>query len=328
MAGSNRRGELAPVTSVDVVDPMTVRLNLDRAVRAAARAADRPRRHDGLAEGGAGRRRQVRRQAGLLGPVQVRRARGAGPHRAGALRRTTGTRTRSTSTRVIYTPIPDATVRLANLQVRASSISSSASRPPTWRRSRRRQKLQDLRRSPRSATRASPSTSARATRRKQKPLGQRPARARGVRAVDRPRRAGAGGDGQRSRSPATSGSRRPTPSTRRTCRCPSATSRARRQLLKEAGVPNPELHAADAHHLRRAAHRAGGAGDGARGRLRREDPGRRIRDLAQHGRQGRLRGLRARPGAAAPTRTATSTASTSASSRSTTPATACPRSTS
>jgi peptide/nickel transport system substrate-binding protein len=28
MAGSNRRGELAPVTSIDVVDPMTVRLNL------------------------------------------------------------------------------------------------------------------------------------------------------------------------------------------------------------------------------------------------------------------------------------------------------------
>ena len=29
MPGSNRRGELAPVTSVDVVDPMTVRLNLN-----------------------------------------------------------------------------------------------------------------------------------------------------------------------------------------------------------------------------------------------------------------------------------------------------------
>src|SRR6185312_4612295 len=28
MAGSNRRGELAPVASVDVVDPLTVRLNL------------------------------------------------------------------------------------------------------------------------------------------------------------------------------------------------------------------------------------------------------------------------------------------------------------
>jgi len=29
MPGSNRRGELAPVTSVDIVDPMTVRLNLN-----------------------------------------------------------------------------------------------------------------------------------------------------------------------------------------------------------------------------------------------------------------------------------------------------------
>src|SRR6202008_4617050 len=28
MAGSNRRGELAPVASVDVVDPLTVRINL------------------------------------------------------------------------------------------------------------------------------------------------------------------------------------------------------------------------------------------------------------------------------------------------------------
>ncbi|MEP6791655.1 MAG: ABC transporter substrate-binding protein, partial [Ramlibacter sp.] len=28
MPGSNRRGELAPVTSVDVVDPLTVRMNL------------------------------------------------------------------------------------------------------------------------------------------------------------------------------------------------------------------------------------------------------------------------------------------------------------
>src|SRR5499425_2165947 len=29
MPGSNRRGELAPVTSVDIVDPQTVRLNLN-----------------------------------------------------------------------------------------------------------------------------------------------------------------------------------------------------------------------------------------------------------------------------------------------------------
>ena len=38
LPGSNRRGELAPVASVDVVDPMTVKLNLIGAVLAAAGA--------------------------------------------------------------------------------------------------------------------------------------------------------------------------------------------------------------------------------------------------------------------------------------------------
>ena len=87
MAGSNRRGELAPVSTVDVVDPMTVRLNLsapfspllaalsDRAgMMVSPKAAHRGRR-------------QVRPEAGVLGPVQVRRAGGAGPHHAGAFRR-------------------------------------------------------------------------------------------------------------------------------------------------------------------------------------------------------------------------------------------------
>ena len=59
----------------------------ERAVLAAAGRAGRSRRDDGVAEGRAGRRRQLRRQAGLLGAVQVRGARGAGPHRARALRR-------------------------------------------------------------------------------------------------------------------------------------------------------------------------------------------------------------------------------------------------
>jgi peptide/nickel transport system substrate-binding protein len=39
MAGSNRRGELALVTTVDVVDPLTVKLNLSGAVPAAAGGA-------------------------------------------------------------------------------------------------------------------------------------------------------------------------------------------------------------------------------------------------------------------------------------------------
>ena len=85
MTGSNRRGELAPVASVDVVDPIDGAPQPVRAVRAAARAARRPRRDDGLAEGRAGGRRQVRRQAGVLGTVPLRRARRAGPHRRRAL---------------------------------------------------------------------------------------------------------------------------------------------------------------------------------------------------------------------------------------------------
>ena len=116
MAGTNRRGELAPVTSVDVVDPMTVRLNLSAPFAPLLAAARRPRRDDGVAEGGAGRGRQVRRQAGVLGTVQVRRARRAGPHRARALSRTTGTRAQIHFDKIVYLPIVDSTVRLANLK--------------------------------------------------------------------------------------------------------------------------------------------------------------------------------------------------------------------
>ena len=54
MAGSNRRGELAPLAAVDVIDAATA-TQPDGAFRAAARRAGRSRRHDGLAEGGAGR---------------------------------------------------------------------------------------------------------------------------------------------------------------------------------------------------------------------------------------------------------------------------------
>ena len=116
MAGSNRRGELAPRRErrrrrSDDGAPQPV-----GAVLAAARAARRPRRHDGVAEGGAGRGRQVRREAGVRGAVQVRRARRAGPHRARALRRTTGTRATIHFDRIVYLPIVDSTVRLANLR--------------------------------------------------------------------------------------------------------------------------------------------------------------------------------------------------------------------
>ena len=142
--------------------PSTVRLNLVRAVRAAARGADRPRRHDGVAEGGAGRGRQVRRQAGVLGPVQVRRAHRAGPHRARALPELLEQGRRSTSTSIIYQPIPDATVRLANLRSGQLDFIERVA-PSDVAAAEERQPLQASPRSPRSATRASRSTSARAT---------------------------------------------------------------------------------------------------------------------------------------------------------------------
>jgi peptide/nickel transport system substrate-binding protein len=115
MAGSNRRGELAPVASVDVVDPLTVRLNLSAPFAPLlAQLADR---------------------AGMIVAPKVAQAEGdkfgskpscAGPFRfvervaqdrivlerfpdywnKGAIH----------FDKIVYTPIPDSTVRLANLR--------------------------------------------------------------------------------------------------------------------------------------------------------------------------------------------------------------------
>ena len=72
------------------------------AVLAADRPAHRPRRHDGFAEGGEGRRRQVRPEAGVRRSLQIRRARAAGPHRVREVRRLLeqGQRSRSTASSI------------------------------------------------------------------------------------------------------------------------------------------------------------------------------------------------------------------------------------
>ena len=87
MQGSFRRPELAAVDKVEVADPLTVRLLLkapfspliaqltDRAGMIVSPKADQ------------GDGRQVRSEAGLRRRLQVRRARAAGPHRAGEIRR-------------------------------------------------------------------------------------------------------------------------------------------------------------------------------------------------------------------------------------------------
>ena len=84
---SVRKSELSSVESVEVVDPAHDQAQPQGAVLAAAVPAHRSRRHDGLAQGGRSRRRQVRPQAGLRRPVQVRRAGPAGPHRRREVRR-------------------------------------------------------------------------------------------------------------------------------------------------------------------------------------------------------------------------------------------------
>ena len=116
MAGSNRRGELAPVASVDVVDAGTVRLNLSAPFSPLlAQLADR---------------------AGMMVSPKAAQAEGdkfgAHPVCSGPFRfvervaqdrivlerysRSYWNKDEIHFDKVIYTPIPDATVRLANLR--------------------------------------------------------------------------------------------------------------------------------------------------------------------------------------------------------------------
>jgi peptide/nickel transport system substrate-binding protein len=115
MAGSNRRGELAPVASVDVVDPLTVRLNLSAPFSPLlAQLADR---------------------AGMIVSPKAAQAAGdkfgtrpvcTGPYKFVervaqdriVLERFPGywNKGQVNFEKIVYTPIPDATVRLANLK--------------------------------------------------------------------------------------------------------------------------------------------------------------------------------------------------------------------
>ena len=122
MPGSNRRGELRAGGERRRRRPDDGAAQPVGAVLAAARGAGRPRRHDGVAQGRAG------------GGRQLRRASRSAPGRSSsssAWRRTgscssatpaTGTRPTIHFDKVIYTPIADATVRLANLRVRPARL--------------------------------------------------------------------------------------------------------------------------------------------------------------------------------------------------------------
>jgi len=115
LAGSNRRGELAPVTGVDIVDPMTVRLNLgapfapllaalsDRAgMMVSPKAAQAAGDKFGAKPVCSGPFKFVERVA----QDRITLERYDGYWQKGAVN----------FQKVTYTPIPDATVRLANLK--------------------------------------------------------------------------------------------------------------------------------------------------------------------------------------------------------------------
>jgi len=115
MKGSNRRGELAPVSSVEVVDPLTVRLNLsqpfvpllavltDRAgMIVSPKAAEAAGEKFGAAPVCSGPFKFVERVA----QDRIVLERYAGYWNKGAIH----------FQRVVYTPVVDATVRLANLR--------------------------------------------------------------------------------------------------------------------------------------------------------------------------------------------------------------------
>ena len=115
MAGSNRRGELAPVTSVDVVDPATVRLNLSAPfspllAQLTDRAGMMVSPKAAQAEGDKFGAKPV-----CSGPFRfVERV----PQDRIVLERYANywNKAQIHFDKVIYTPIPDATVRLANLR--------------------------------------------------------------------------------------------------------------------------------------------------------------------------------------------------------------------
>ena len=98
LPASFRKPELASVDHVEVVDPLTIKLVLEGAVLAPDRAAHRPRRHDGVAQGG---QRKPATSSGCVRSAPVPTSSSSACSRIAWCSRnspTTGTRTTSSST--------------------------------------------------------------------------------------------------------------------------------------------------------------------------------------------------------------------------------------
>ena len=260
------------------------------ALLAADRPAHRSRRHDGLAEGREGGRRQVRPASGLRRPLQIRRTRAAGPHRVREIRRLLEQGQR------LHRPHRVPADRRCHGAARQPEIRRPRSdRARCWRPTSRTcapTRSSSCRPRSSSAIRASPSTSA--TTRPRAPLSQS-AKVRQALdlSIDREAINQVVFNGE-----FTPGNQWVSPEHPYYQKAFPVRPRDRRQ--GQGAAEGSRRHAAGQRRLhgaegrRERSGRAGDPVDGGGSRLRHEDPGHRIRDLAEAGRGRRIPGLPAR----------------------------------
>ncbi len=290
MAGSNRKGELAPVTSVDVVDPYTVRLNLSKpfapllaqlADRAGMMVSPKAAKAEGEKFGAhpvcSGPFKFVERVA----QDRIVLERFANYWDKGAIH----------FDKVVYLPIVDSTVRLANLKSgQLDLIERVAPSDMAAIKSDSKLKAASIVEIGYQGITINVGKSDQAQK---NPLGKDPrVREAFELALDRDAIVQVAMEGE-----AVAGNQWVAPTNSwyvKSHPIPKRDVARAKQLLAQAGVPNPTFTLMTPDHFRRPACRPGRPGDGEGGGLRREDPVHRVLHFPRHGRQGPVRRLRAR----------------------------------
>ena len=206
--------------------------------------------------------------------------------------------------RITYQPIPDSTVRLANLQAGALEMVRDHHDLRTCRRIRRDRAAQLAR--VRRAGLPVHHHQHRQRRARADAHGPRPARARGLRAGARPRRRSTRSSTKACTRPRPRACRRPRPSTCAELKPPARNVARARALLREAGRPHAAAGGDDrAEQPRAAPGRRGDAGHAGGSRLRPADQRDGVRLLPAGSRSAASSRPTWSPGRAAWTRTAT-----------------------
>jgi peptide/nickel transport system substrate-binding protein len=283
MPGSFRKPELAAVDHVDVVDPLTIKLVLKTPFSPLiAQLTDRAGMM--VSPKAAKEGRQVRPAAGLRRPLQVRRARAAGPHRVREIRRLLEQGQR------LHRPH----------RLSADRRRHGAARQPEIRR------LDLIERVLRPTSRTCAPTQAQARRRDrarlsghhhQRRQGQGQGAAQPVAKVRQALELSI--DREAINQVVFNGEFKPGnqwvnpehPYYQKAFPVPKRDVAKAKALLKEAGVTRRSASTSWCRRARRRGRRAGDPVDGGGSRLRHEDPGHRVRDLAEAGRGRRIPGL-------------------------------------